>query len=253
MSTISLAAQQVLSAEDVVAALRKRFPPNEYAFFQQVRDQTWARRTADVIVMGLWPSRGQYVHGIEVKVSRQDWLRELRAPEKAETFARYCDFWSIAVPDRAPIVPLDELPPDWGLIVCGKKVHIAKAASKQKPQPLSRKFVAELLRCAQRQMSNEAELNEQYKKGLQAGEERVRHTRERLERLEQRIRKFEEASGVQLSNPYGDPQQIGAAVRVVLRGESGIEQHRRSLTRLQAEAERIAAAIAAELEQSPAG
>jgi len=32
--------------------------------------------------MDLWPSGGLEIHGHEVKVSRSDWLRELKEPEK---------------------------------------------------------------------------------------------------------------------------------------------------------------------------
>lgn len=72
-------------------------------------------RTADALVLDLWPSSGNAVHGIEVKISRSDWLTELKDPDKAEAFRPYCDFWWLAVPD-AGIVRHD-LPPGWGLLV----------------------------------------------------------------------------------------------------------------------------------------
>jgi hypothetical protein len=46
----------------------------------QVGDATGADvgRHADVVVMGLWPSRGLKLMGFEIKAGRGDWLGELR-------------------------------------------------------------------------------------------------------------------------------------------------------------------------------
>lgn len=74
-------------------------------------------RTADALVIDLWPSSGHVIHGFEVKVSRSDWLTELKDPEKAEAFKRYCDHWWLVVPDAA--IVRDDLPDGWGLLVAG--------------------------------------------------------------------------------------------------------------------------------------
>jgi hypothetical protein len=69
-------------------------------------------RTADALVVDLWPSSGHVIHGFEVKVSRSDWLTELKDPEKAEAFKPYCDYWWLVTP-TADIVR-DDLPAGWG-------------------------------------------------------------------------------------------------------------------------------------------
>jgi len=51
-----------------------------------------ARRTADYVAMDLWPSKGLALHGHEIKVSRSDWLRELKEPEKAAEFIPWMNF-----------------------------------------------------------------------------------------------------------------------------------------------------------------
>ncbi len=51
-------------------------------------------RAADAVAMDLWPSKGLEIHGHEVKVSRSDWLSELKQPEKCEPVKRYCDRWA---------------------------------------------------------------------------------------------------------------------------------------------------------------
>lgn len=82
--------------------------------------ERWSRpagvRRIDVVAMGLWRSTGHLVHGIELKVSRSDWLKELRQPEKAQAAIRTCDYWWLAIGDRA-IVKDGELPDGWGLLV----------------------------------------------------------------------------------------------------------------------------------------
>lgn len=83
-----------------------------WAFVPKVRDAAGfsATRTIDAIAMSLWPSRGLELHGHEIKVSRSDWLRELKEPEKAEAFSSVVDRWWLVVSD-AQIVAAGELPP----------------------------------------------------------------------------------------------------------------------------------------------
>jgi hypothetical protein len=74
-----------VKSQDVIAALRKKYPAAAWAFLEQVANGTgYAKkyRWADALAMGLWPSRGMELHGIEVKVSRSDWLRELENPAR---------------------------------------------------------------------------------------------------------------------------------------------------------------------------
>lgn len=71
-------------------------------------------RIADALVVDLWESSGHAIHGIEVKVSRSDWLTELKDPSKAEAFRPYCDFWWLAVPDVS--IVREDLPDGWGLL-----------------------------------------------------------------------------------------------------------------------------------------
>lgn len=105
-------------------------------------------RTADAIVVDLWPSSGNLIHGVEVKVSRSDWLTELRDPEKAEAFRPYCDHWWLAVPDAA--IVRDDLPDGWGLLVVGRdgRLRQRRAAPRLDRQPMPFGMTAALLRAA---------------------------------------------------------------------------------------------------------
>lgn len=136
---------------DMVQLLLSRYsstsPGNgaRYICAAQVRSHAGfdARRTCDFMAMDVWPSSGLPLHGHEIKVSRSDWLTELRDPSKAEEFRQYCDRWWLVVPDAS--IVRDDLPDGWGLIV-GTRVKVK--APKLDPKPLPRTMLACLLRAA---------------------------------------------------------------------------------------------------------
>ncbi|UTT40233.1 hypothetical protein NMP99_02950 [Glutamicibacter mishrai] len=104
---------------------------------------------ADFIAVDKYASK-QALIGHEVKVSRSDWLTELRDPTKSERIKRYCDYWYLVVSD-ASIVKPDELPEGWGLMVkSGDRLRIKHHAPKLTPEPLTLDFVAGLASAAQR-------------------------------------------------------------------------------------------------------
>lgn len=74
----------------LIEMLRRKYPSPEWAFMQEVAPRPIGGRYADVVAVNLWSSRGYAIHGFELKVSRSDWLRELKQPEKAEPIFRYC-------------------------------------------------------------------------------------------------------------------------------------------------------------------
>lgn len=89
-------------------------------------------------------------HGHEVKVSRSDWLSELKDPSKAEAFKKYMHHWWLVVPD-ASIVKHGELPDDWGLLVMGKKGLRAKVrAPRLSPEPVPADLTISLMAAAAR-------------------------------------------------------------------------------------------------------
>lgn len=137
-----------LTTADVNAALRLRYTAPEWALMFEVAASTgWAGRYADAIAMNMYPSRGLALHGHEVKISRSDWLRELKKPEKAEAISQYCDFWwVVTLPE---IVRADELPLGWGLMeLRGKSLKVVTKAPQRDTTSLDRNFMAAMLRRA---------------------------------------------------------------------------------------------------------
>lgn len=226
-----------LKTRDVRHLLKRYFEPPSFAFLEEVRNQTgWGpeERYADVVAMSLWPSRGLEIHGVEIKVSRGDWLKELKTPEKSEPIQRYCDRWWIAVGD-ALIVKEGELPPTWGLLIPsprGAKMRVKVQAPKLKPTALDRGFVASMLRRASQQVEKEIERansgdsNEHYKKGLAKGEEQGKllanaeriPLETKLNMLQRDIEIFEEVSGISIKQYGGHAlRNIAESVKVVMK------------------------------------
>lgn len=78
-------------------------------------------RRADAVYLGLWQSRGAGdIDVCELKTSRSDWRRELDSPAKAEAWWPYSTrFWVVA--PSTDVVPAEEVPDGWGLMVPGPR------------------------------------------------------------------------------------------------------------------------------------
>ncbi len=78
-------------------------------------------RRADAVHLGLWQSRGAgEIDVCELKTSRSDWRRELDSPAKAEAWWPYSTrFWVVA--PSVAVVPPEEVPDGWGLMVPGTR------------------------------------------------------------------------------------------------------------------------------------
>jgi hypothetical protein len=234
----------------LVGALRSRYGGNEWALITQVRDGAgWDRRTFDAIAIGLWGSRGHPVHGFECKVSRSDWKRELAQPAKAEPLAAFCDRWWIVAPRG--VVPPSTLPETWGLMEArgpeGPIVTVVEA-TKRDAKPPTPGFVAQLAKrlLAERPSTVELEAAEErgYQRGKEQGEsskawERDR-AKDRLEALEERVRVFQESSGLSLETHRGDDlKRYAEIVRQVSQASMGWDSPLRRLDHARAEAKRF--------------
>lgn len=208
------------SAQQLVDALANRFDAPTYAFLPQVRDSTGSGSagTADALAMSLWPSRGLELYGFEVKVSRQDWLRELKNPAKAENIAQFCDrWWVVAAVD---VVDVAEVPPLWGLLVQrGKGLIRSKDAPKLKcPQAIDRHFLAAILRRAAQDCPYARRKTHEYEDGVERGKRdnsrELEYVRGELGRLRAHLQEFEDASGLRISGwNHGD--KLGKAVKLL--------------------------------------
>jgi len=214
-----------LTEADVVTRLARKFAAPEYAFLPQVNQGTGshAGRRADGVAMSVWPSRGLHLHGFEVKVSRGDFLSELKQPAKSDAIQRYCHFWWL-VTAKDVIRDGDMLPPTWGWMETeGAGLTIRKHAAQLSAEPWSIPFVASVLRAASDAIPQlkeeyvpaadvEAQVSGRVAKELEKRDPAVKALRELLAR----VATFEGASGVSISRSYDRVEKIGAAVKMVL-------------------------------------
>lgn len=227
MSTIELDIEPdvaVKSAAEVRALLRRKFPADQYAMLYEVRDAAGfgATRSADVFMIGLWPSRGCLIEGMEIKVSRSDWLQELKKPKKAEAFVPYCDKWWVVVGNKDIVKP-GELPPNWGLMVAGGRgISIVTDAPRLESKPLDKSLLAALLKRATSTTLTDPEVAAAIDAKVKAEKEQFKQhesyeiagLKRTADELRKSIQTFEDASGVKIDRYQGE--RIGAAVKAVM-------------------------------------
>jgi hypothetical protein len=101
--------------------LRDKYPPPEWlmSFEVQAERDEGGLRFADALAFNTRKAAGLGLHGFELKVSRSDWLHELRFPEKALPARQHCDYWWIVVGSDG-IVEQGELPERVGFMRPGR-------------------------------------------------------------------------------------------------------------------------------------
>lgn len=204
------------SAKEVTATLRNmlrvRYSDKSWLLIEEAGNGTGGNCTnfVDAIAFGCYPSRGYEIHGHEIKATRSDWLKELESPGKADSVARYCDFWWIVSIDG--VVKQSELPPKWGLLIqSGHKFKKARTAERLEAMPLDRSIVASLIR--KHGQTIERARNEhyishgeyRYRCGLEDGQ-RIRERRSGeapTETILKQVDEFEKATGLSLSRWNG--------------------------------------------------
>ena len=102
-------------------------------------------RTIDFMAQDTWDSGKQAISGFEVKVSRADWLTELRDPAKAGAFMPYMHYWWLVAADKT--IVRDDLPEGWGLMVKrGKGLGVVTAAPYRDALDMPKSMRASLMR-----------------------------------------------------------------------------------------------------------
>lgn len=188
---------------------------------------TNSKRRADAIVIGNWGSTGRLVHGMEIKVSRSDWLRELKQVDKADPFIARCDRWWLITSDDKLVRP-EEIPLLWGWMTAtktGLRIQKAAAALPQPEDTMHKLFALGLMRRAV-ERGNAAVMEdplvvrhirdqrERYEDLLKRAREAKASTRrEDTERLQAKIDRFEKSSGMKIDDwSLGDVGQLAKVI-----------------------------------------
>lgn len=257
--TAPKAATVVVRTDELIELLRARYTAapgavTEWAFFEQVRANAGAgaERTADAVAMNLWESRGLAVHGFEVKVSRSDWQREIRQPEKAEPLIQRVDFWWLVVGDPA-IVRDGELPEGWGLMVPrGGKLVATVQPTKREGARIDRGFVASLLRRVDRDAMASRHLRDAVNAARESARSENRQLREELDRAKRKLDAVAKAAGAgwgsAIPQSYDSVEtwaEFGRRVGQSLEAPAAADRAREELQRFAGQLEQQAARIRA--------
>lgn len=227
-----------------------------WAFITQVRSTTGYAstvRTADAMAMGLWPSSGLRLIGFELKVSRSDWLHELKQPDKAEEIKQFCDEWYLVVPDPS-IVKDGELPEGWGLMTAtgrGHTVKVKKKAVQLEPIDVDRAFLASIFRnITEKNMPLDRHvqiLNEQLDDQKRWIERENQQKFDKADEAQRQIKEFEGATGIPFTS-WNDPEHVELAkvVKSALGGK--YDEVEKKLTQLREKSVNITKFIDGEIE-----
>lgn len=121
-----------VNTADVMAALRKKYSGADERMWagglyleETGINGSGAQSRCDALYAGFTSDSGRTLIGHEVKVSRSDWLAELKKQGKADFWHDNCHQWYIVAP--AEVVMEAELPESWGLMLFqGSRLVIKK-------------------------------------------------------------------------------------------------------------------------------
>ncbi len=211
----------IYTSDKLRGMIEGKFPGPAYVTLNEVRDGTgaYAARSADVMAFGVWPSRGLEIIGLEIKSYRGDWLRELKSPAKAESIAPYCDKWYVVASDD--VVKLEEVPVAWGwLAPTGRGLKVMKESASPEATPLDRSFFMSIVRNIARSYVPKSEVEDlaesRAKSMADARDLKNKWALENAEKLDESVKKFEEASGIKIDRYGFDAKETGEVVKMVL-------------------------------------
>jgi hypothetical protein len=225
--------------------LRAKYSRDRYALFFDVPDAVSLdqRRRIDAIAFGIWRSVGRDIEGFELKVSRADWLREVKQVDKADPFIALCDYFWLVTADTK-IVKLEEIPACWGWMSATKGgLRVQRPATKLPGcgDDIPREFVLGVLRRMQDDLINspdvKAVIEERIGSVHSRIEQDVKWATQRLQREVDESRKamadFEAKSGICLQDwRFGNVGELVLGLRKLGYGGDGmnhvpkiLEQH----------------------------
>lgn len=221
------------TAHELCARIRAAHVAPEWAVFFEVRSGAgWDRRSADAVAMNLWSSRGLTLRGFEVKVERRDLYRELTNPEKAEAVAQFCDEWWLATPPGLVKDEGFELPAGWGLMeATDAGLRTVRAAARREATPLTKGFVAQVLKHAQKMVAREnnewvrrADIEQELERAREQGAacipREAQRAKDQAAALQRDLDRFEAGTGIKLVGDYRWECNAAQIVRAYRMGEA---------------------------------
>lgn len=153
-----------LTAKEVIMALKKRHKDrNEWGFFEELRCGTGysnykignhvinPEQRFDAFAINLYPSNKHLRIAYEVKVSRSDFLHEIKNPEKRKSALIFSNEFYFVVPTG--LVKKEEIPNECGLIYVSENLGtrtVKQAPFRNSSEP-SWNFLATIARRSQQE------------------------------------------------------------------------------------------------------
>lgn len=238
-----------ITTGDVMDRLAAQYARDEYVVLFDIGDAvgTKYKRRADAVVIGCWQSTGRHIDGFEIKVSRSDWLREVKAVEKADPFLALVDRWWLVAPEG--VAKAEEVPACWGwktLTKHGLRVQRPATMLPHAGGAIDRLFALELLRKSFRCQLNDPEVQAALKAAADVKEQTITQRvqsaiysqRHEHEQLTARVERFEKSSGMKLDDwRLGDVGRVATAIAKLHEegygsAASRLEQQERTLEHL---------------------
>jgi len=182
-----------ITTKELTERLRRRFAAPQWILCEEfevpiLNKQTGFRtgaRRIDAMAHALNPNK-PCLFGFEIKVSRGDWLSELRDPEKSERFRRHCNAWYVVSPLKG-VVKKEELPEGWGWIATHGKSLAIKKRSEWNDHPIHcPNIIAAFLRRSYLGRMDEQgrQYSEAYNKGVESQDWLMKRLKARIAELE---------------------------------------------------------------------
>ena len=241
MQTTIIGEEKKITADDVRKALHSKFRADQYLKIEEFDEFNTGRRI-DFMAVSLVRSRPG-IHGIEIKVARSDWLKEMHTAKKADAFY-FCDYYYLASPPG--IWQNGEVPEGWGIYEFqGNKIKLIR-----NPLPLPSKYDFVFLRTLMgRTLTPESSALtkarvEGYNSGYQDGQKSIKPVYElnnalhELQMYKENFEKFKVASGIDLNSIWhlGDIGKIVGKIQMGMNAEKEYayvkDQVRRAYERL---------------------
>lgn len=202
-----------MKTNEVDALIAKAYTEPQHAvFFEVPVNPDSTGRRIDALAIALWRSKAFALTGFEVKVSRSDWLRELKDPSKSDALFKYCDYFYVVAPqvDGKDIIKPEEIPENWGYkLATPKGLRSIKKAPRLSPAEMPKSLMISILRREGRRETSasraqaeksvrdaRAQITEQVAREVSSKTSQLRHE---LALIKNEIVKFEEATGIPLS------------------------------------------------------
>jgi hypothetical protein len=261
---LALEDEPKLTTAQLEDLLRAKYDRVRYALFFDVPDAVSldARRRIDAVAIGIWKSVGRNVSAFELKVSRSDWLRELKHVNKADPFVAICDYFWLVTGDPS-VAKVDEIPACWGWMTATKHGLRVQRPAQKLPNDRDNMpwgFTVGLLRKLQDDLISSPDVRSAIEERTREQERMYRAQLERaggiaareLRDLRDAVAEFEKASGITLKSYNAGA--IGGIVKSLeeLNWRGGLHaaptmlrQHAAAMTELLAKIENAAAEMEA--------